>query len=168
MLHDWTNLFNITGAAGAQLIGLLFVVVTLGSGWSAKQSEQAIRAFVTPTLVSFSGVLFEALVVLAPWPSVRPAAVLLVLGGLGGVSYRINAVRLRGQAGIAELHGLSWIAYNGVPLLANVVLLCGGGGLYFERAFAPFAIAGASTLQLAAGIFGAWDVTLWILTNRKT
>jgi hypothetical protein len=55
MLHDWTNLFNITGAAGAQLIGLLFVVVTLGSGWSAKQSEQAIRAFVTPTLVSFSG-----------------------------------------------------------------------------------------------------------------
>jgi len=40
--------------------------------------------------------------------------------------------------------------------------------LYFERAFAPFAIAGASTLQLAAGIFGAWDVTLWILTNRKT
>jgi len=39
MFRDWTNLFNITGAAGGQLIGLLFVVVTLGNGWSAKQSE---------------------------------------------------------------------------------------------------------------------------------
>jgi hypothetical protein len=168
MLRDWTNLFDITGATGAQLIGLLFVVVTLGSGWSAKQSEQAIRAFVTPTLVNFSGVLFEALVVLAPWPSYRPAAVLLGLGGLAGLSYRINSVRLRGKTGIVDLRGLSWFAYNGVPLLANFSLVCGAVGLYFERAFAPFAIAGASTLQLAAGIFGAWDVTLWILSNRKT
>ena len=36
MLRDWTNLFVITGPTGAQLIGLLFVVVTLGNGWSAK------------------------------------------------------------------------------------------------------------------------------------
>ena len=75
---------------------------------------------------------------------------------------------MRGKTGIVELRGLNWIAYNGVPLLANVSLICGGVGLYGERAFAPFAIAGASTLQLAAGIFGAWDVTLWILSNRKT
>jgi hypothetical protein len=167
MLRDWTNFFEITGAAGAQLIGLMFVVVTLGSGWSAKQSEQAIRAFVTPTLVNFSGMLLEALVVLAPWPSNRPAAFLLGLGGLAGLTYRIRAIRLKGEADIVELRGLNWIAYNGVPLLANVCLICGGVGLYFERAFAPFAIAGASTLQLAAGIFGAWDVTLWILSNRK-
>jgi hypothetical protein len=168
MFHDWTNLFVITGPTGAQLIGLLFVVVTLGNGWSAKESEQAIRAFVTPTLVNFSGVLFEAVVVLAPWPTYWPAAILLGLGGLAGLSYRIHAVLLRGQTGIVVLRGLSWIAYNGVPLLANFSLICGAVGLYYERAFAPFAIAGASALQLAAGIFGAWDVTLWILSNRKT
>jgi hypothetical protein len=168
MLRDWTNLFVITGPTGAQLIGLLFVVVTLGNGWSAKQSEQAIRAFVTPTLVNFSGVLFEALVVLAPWPAYWPAAILLGLGGLAGLSYRIHAILLRGKTGIVELRGLNWIAYNGVPLLANASLICGAFGLYYERAFAPFAIAGASALQLAAGIFGAWDVTLWILSNRKT
>jgi hypothetical protein len=168
VLRDWTNLFEITGAAGAQLIGLLFVVVTLGDGWSAKQSEQAIRAFVTPTLVNFSGVLFEALVVLAPWPTERPAALLLGLGGLAGLFYRVRAVRLRGKTEIVDLRGLNWIAYNGIPLLANASLICGGVGLFFERTFAPFAIAGASALQLAAGIFGAWDVTLWILSNRKT
>jgi hypothetical protein len=30
MPDNWINWFEITGAAGAQLIGLLFVVVTLG------------------------------------------------------------------------------------------------------------------------------------------
>jgi hypothetical protein len=167
MLRDWTNFFEITGAAGAQLIGLLFVVVTLGDGWSARQTEPAIRAFVTPTLVNFSGVLFEALVVLTPWSSDRPAAVLMALGGLAGLAYRIRATLLRSKTDIVELRGLNWIAYNGVPLLANASLLAGGVGLYFDRAFAPFAIAGATALQLAAGIFGAWDVTLWILSNRK-
>ena len=46
-------------------------------------------------------------------------------------------------------------------------LIGGGVGLYAHQAFAPFAIAGACTLQLAAGIFGAWDVTLWVVSNRK-
>jgi hypothetical protein len=160
MLQGWTNPFEITGAAGAQLIGLLFVVVTLGGGFPAKQMHDAIRAFVTPTLVNFSGVLFEALVVLAPWPSDRPAGVVLVLGGLAGLAYRIRAIRLKSDAGFVELRGLNWIAYNGVPLVANASLIGGGVGLYFEQAFGPFAIAGASALQLAVGIFGAWDVTL--------
>jgi hypothetical protein len=167
MLHAWTNLFDITGATGAQLIGLLFVVVTLGTGFSARQTDTAIRAFITPTLVNFSGVLFQALVVLAPWPSDQPAAVLLVLGGVVGLVYRTMTIRWKGDADFVELKGLSWIAYNAAPLIANLSLVCGGVGLYFEQTFAPFAIAGASTLQLALGIFGAWDVTLWILTNRK-
>jgi hypothetical protein len=29
MLHDWNNFFNMTGTAGGQVIGLLFVAVTL-------------------------------------------------------------------------------------------------------------------------------------------
>ena len=100
MLRDWTNFFEITGAAGAQLIGLLFVVVTLGDGWSAKQTEPAIRAFVTPTLVNFSGVLFEALVVLAPWTSDRPAAVLMALGGLAGLAYQTRVIVGRHKVGL--------------------------------------------------------------------
>ena len=56
MLHDWTHLFEVTGAAGGELIGLLFVVVTLGTGLSPKQERDAIRAFITPTVVNFSAV----------------------------------------------------------------------------------------------------------------
>jgi hypothetical protein len=167
VLHDWTNLFNITGAAGGQLIGLLFVVVTLGTGLTASQSENAIRAFVTPILVNFSGVLFQAVVVLAPWPSERPAGVLLVLGGLAGGIYRLATIRLKGKADFVALSGFDWVAYNGVPVLANLSLIAGGVGLIVSDTRAPYAIAAASTLLLAAGIYGAWDLTLRTLKSRS-
>ena len=37
---------------------------------------------------------------------------------------------------------------------------------FAEKPFAPYAIAGASTLLLISGIYGAWDLTLWMVTNR--
>ena len=56
--------------------------------------------------------------------------------------------------------------YNGVPVLANVALVLGGVGLIVENPLAPYAIAAASAVLLAAGVYGAWDLTLWILRNR--
>ena len=32
MLKEWSSFFAMTGSAGATLVGLLFVVVTLGNG----------------------------------------------------------------------------------------------------------------------------------------
>ena len=167
MLHDWTNLFNITGAAGGELIGLLFVIVTLGAGLPALKSTEAIRAFVTPTLVNFSGVLLQAIVVLAPWPSLGPPGVILILGGLAGVAYRAVSIGWKRKADYVALSPFDWAAYNGIPLVANASVAVGGLGLIVGNAAAPFAIAGASTLMLAAGIYGAWDTTLWILRNRR-
>jgi len=86
MLHDWANLFEITGAAGAQLIGLVFVAVTLGVGLSAPQAADGIRAFMTPTLVNFGSVLFLAVLMLAPWPSVKPLGCVLIVGAAAGLS----------------------------------------------------------------------------------
>ena len=166
MLHDWNTLFEITGAAGAQLIGLLFVAVTLGVGLSTSQSSDAIAAFLTPTLIDFSGVLFQAILVLAPWPSDKPVGFFVVLAGIAGLAYRLNAIRLKGKIDFVALSGLDWIVYNGVPVLANTSLIAGGVGLIAEEFFAPYAIASASALLLAAGIYGAWDLTLWIIKNR--
>ena len=163
-MHDWTNFFLITGAAGAQLIGLLFVVVTLGTGLPTAQSLAGIRAFLTPTLFCFSSVFFQAIAVLVPqsWPT-RLGVVVL---GLAGVAYGVRAIHLRRRLDFVSLRGASWLPYNAVPLIANVVLTAGGVALITGQDFALGAIATATTLLLVAGIYGAWDLTLWMIENR--
>jgi hypothetical protein len=166
VLNNWINFFDITGAAGAQLIGLLFVVVTLGTRLSKSQSVDGIRAFVTPTLIHFGSVLLQAMVVVAPLPPHWPMGLMLILVGLGGLAYVINAIRLKSRLDFVALKGLDWIPYEGLPTLANASLIAGGVGLTVNQAFAPFAIASASGLLLIAGIYGAWDLTLWIIEDR--
>jgi hypothetical protein len=166
MFHDWANLFEITGAAGAQLIGLVFVAVTLGVGLSAPQAADGIRAFMTPTLFNFGSVLFQAVLMLAPWPSSLAPGVVLIVTALVGLPHRVSAMRLKRKLDFVDLSRLDWIAYNGAPLLANLALVVGGAGIILNYPLAPFAVAAASALLLGAGIYGAWDITLWMIRNR--
>jgi hypothetical protein len=144
----------------------MFVVVTLGNSLSKAQSVAGIRAFMTPTLMCFSGVMLQGLIVLAPWPSDWPIGFMLVLTGLTGTAYHINAIRSQGKLHFTSLTGIDWIAHNGLPMVADASVLCGGAGLIAEKPFAPYAVAGASTLLLISGVYGAWDLTLWMITNR--
>src|SRR5579872_2675981 len=91
MLHGWENFFVAAATAGATLIGLLFVAISLGTGLSTSHGLNATRAFLTPTLIRFSGVLFVSLAMLPPWPSVWPAGILLGLFGLAGLLHQIHA-----------------------------------------------------------------------------
>ena len=83
MLQGWDNFFMMAGAAAATLIGLLFVAVSVGTGFSPSGFVQGTRAFLTPTLVQFGAVLFPALAALAPWPSAWPIGLILGLGEIG-------------------------------------------------------------------------------------
>jgi hypothetical protein len=60
---------------------------------SKSQSVAGIRAFLTPTLTCFSGVLLQALVVLVPWPSDWPRGLMLVPGGLASLAYHPRGAR---------------------------------------------------------------------------
>jgi membrane-bound ClpP family serine protease len=55
------------------------------------------------------------------------------------------------------------IVHNVTPIVASVILLCGGAGLIAEEAFAPFAIAGSATLFLVSGIYRTWGETLALI-----
>ena len=165
MLHGWDNFFILAGSAAATMIGLLFVAITVGSAMSTSRGVYGTRAFLTPTLVHFAGVLFECLVVLAPWPSKWPLGIILGLGGLAGLAYQIRVILMQRKIDFASPDWLDWTLFAIAPALSSAILIAGAAGLIAEKSFAPYAIAGAITLLLFAGIYGAWDLTLWIARN---
>jgi hypothetical protein len=167
MLHNWDNFFILAGGAAATLMGLLFVAVTVaGTGFSESRIVHGTRGFLTPTLVQFGTVLLQALAVLVPWPSAWPIGIIFGLGGLTGLAYQINVVVKRRQFGLALHDWHDWLPYVGVPALGSACLVVGAVGLTAEKSFAPYAGAGSTTLLLFGGVYGAWDLTLWIIKNR--
>jgi len=166
MLHGWENFFILAGTAGATLIGLLFVAITLSAGLSAPRGLDVTRAFLTPTLIRFSGVLFECMAVLPPWPSVLPVGIILGLFGLTGLLYQIYVILKQREIDFISPDGLDWILFAVVPVVGNASLIAGAAGLIAEKPFAPYSIASAVALLLVAGLYGAWHLTLWIAKHR--
>jgi len=165
MLQGWENFFVVAGQAASTLIGLLFVAITLGAGSSTRRGLETTRAFLTPTLTRFGSVLFDSMVVLPPWPSTWPVGIILGLVGLTDLVYQIHIILEERKVGFASPGWLDWTLFWGAPVLGNASLIAGAVGLVAERPFAPYAIAGAIMLLLLAGIYGAWDVTVWIARN---
>jgi hypothetical protein len=166
MLHGWENFFTTAASAGATLIGLLFVSITVGSGLSTPQGLNATRAFLTPTLILFGAVMFQCLAALAPWPSAWPVGIILGLCGLAGLVNQVYVILKQFKTDIATLDWLDWALFSAVPALGYASLIAGAAGLIAEKSFAPYAIAGAVTLLLFAGIYSAWDLTLWLARNK--
>ena len=166
MFHGWENFFIVGASAGATLIGLLFVAITLGAGLSTPQGLNATRAFLTPTLILFGSVLLQCMVVLFPWRSAWPVGIILGLCGLAGAWYQIHVILIQRKIDYASLDWLDRTLFSTMPALGNASLIAGAAGLIAEKSFAPYAIAGAIALLLFAGIYGAWDITLWLARNR--
>ena len=157
----------MAGSAAATLMGLLFVAITVGgTGFSTSSIVRGSRGFLTPALVQFGTVLLQALVVLVPWPSSWPIGVIFGLGGLAGLAYQTTVVFQRHKVGLVLPDWHDWLPYVVVPALGSTSLVVGAVGLITEKIFAPYAIAGATTLLLVAGVYSAWDLTLWLIKNR--
>ena len=167
MLHEWTNFYITTGAASASLIGLLFVVVTLGARMRRSDVVDGVRAFLMPALVHFCVVLLISLAVLSPFASPWPLGVTFCLGGLGGLAYLTKNVLMRRKVDFVSLYWLDWIPYGAVPALGNASMIIGAAGLIAEKSFAPYAIAGATALSLFLGIYEVADLTFWIIRNEN-
>ena len=60
---------------------------------------------------------------------------------------------------------LGW-THQVITVAIGASLIVGAVGLIAEKSFAPYAIAGAMVPSLFAGIYGAWDLLLWMIKNR--
>jgi hypothetical protein len=165
-LAEWGNFYVITGSGAAALTGLQFVVIALRTEAIAEAGERAVRAFGTPNVLHFCGVLLISAILSIPGHTVKSLAVWIAGTGIAGlvVSMRVLALARRQSHYTPVLS--DWIWHVVMPLVAYASLVAAAGLLSHSAAIALDLVAAASLLLLFIGIHNAWDSALWIAARH--
>jgi hypothetical protein len=162
-LHDWRDFYMLAGAASATLVGLMFVAASIGASLFNEKHLAPMRAFLSPTVVHFSSILFACILLTMPDHDRLSLGSLLGLGALAGLVYcgRVLAVMLKRFGDT-----LDWIdrAFYALAPALGYLLLLAAAALELSRqpAIAHKLIAAAFVVLLVAGLRNAWDMMVWI------
>jgi hypothetical protein len=162
----WENFYVVTAGAAATLIGLMFVVISLGADIAKTDKAHGVAQFVTPTFVHFGGVLFNSLVLLMPWPSALVPSTILGLSALAALIYITFTSRGVTQLEFVHLDWDDYLFYFGLPSLANIGLVACAFGAAFGMPYALYGIAASIAIQLLLATRNSWNVALWISQHR--
>jgi len=156
--HYW----ELTGTAAITLLGLLFVVITLGAERRKHGDEGLLPVFLTPTLVHLGVVFLMALVGLSP----ERDSLILPFGlvGLAGLIYSLTITwkAIRAEAGIDA------VVYHGViPTLcyAGIVVAAWPGAVSLKQATLVLRVD--SALLLLVGMRNAWAAAVDIAGRER-
>jgi hypothetical protein len=162
MLMNWQNFYVVIATASASLTGLMFVTITLVAGIQQRATSDAVGAFSSPSVVHFCLALFVAAMLLAPWPTLWIAGLVLGLVGLGGVGYVLVVFRRMTRQSHYKPVLEDWLCHVVFPLVAYIALVCAGIILPGNPTDAMFDVAAVTLLLLFVGIHNAWDIVLYI------
>ena len=165
-LESWHDFFVLVGTAGATLLALLFVAVSLGAGFLSDSRAGATRAFFSPVVVHFSAVFFLSAVALVPGHRTVFFAAVIAACALTGFAVSLYAT--------IQLIRHNWTAYKQdhlsyglLPTISYVALLVAAVMIWAENEFAVDVLAGALLLLLLVNVRNAWDLTL-SMVRRQT
>jgi hypothetical protein len=165
-LGAWETFYVIVGSSAAALTGLQFVVIVLGSDLRVL-STSTTRAFATPTIVHFAGVLFVSAILTAPWHSLSYPALGLGVYGLAGVAYVVTiARRARRQTDYVPVWE-DWLWHALLPLIAYAAFVMAAIVLPRHARQSLFAVGGSAVLVLFVGIHNAWDAVTYMALTRS-
>ena len=167
-LREWHDFYLLVGTASATLVGLMFVSASIGTSFYNESHRQAMRAFVTPTVVHFSAMLFISIVVMVPSHTFLTLGAALAIGGVLGL----------GHSGIVVVTPLvrhsfavdfsDRMFYALVPVLGYVLVLTSGIMLLAQASWSFNVIAAALLVLLIAAIRNAWDMTVFVVIRTPS
>jgi quercetin dioxygenase-like cupin family protein len=162
----WESFYVIVGSAGAALIGIQFVVVTLIASLRRRPTAEAVRAFATPTVVHFAGALVVSAVMASPWPSLEPASIVLTAWGAGGLVYCVATIRRTLSQTEYEPVWQDWVWYALLPAAAYAALALAAFLLSSGSIVDLFVIGGSALTLLLIGIHNAWDTVTHVVLQH--
>jgi hypothetical protein len=165
-LKEWHDFYVLLGTAGATLLALLFVAVSLGAGYLTEERQSGTRMFMSPVVVHFTSVFFLSAVALIPWHQARFFAALIgataLIGAIISTYITIQVVRTDMTNYIED-----YLAYGLLPDLGYLALLATAVSIYLENDFGLTALAGALLLLAIVNIRNAWDLTLSMARRHR-
>jgi hypothetical protein len=163
-LHAWQNFYLLAGTAAATLTGLMFIAVTFGSSLVRKETAQQSRAFLDPTFMHFVQVLLLACVVTVPTlTSTFLGGLLVVVGAARALSlYRVFVVVRAAHRRAGDIELSDWLSLIVMPLLCHLLLVATGVAFVLREPVALTALAIATVSLLFIGIYGAWELMVWM------
>jgi modulator of FtsH protease len=163
-LEAWHDFHVITGGAAAALVGLLFVVISVGPGIGARRPE-SVRAFISPTVAFFATPLVLAGIMTMPNLSVNTRGIAVCGVGFAGVLF-LAIAGIYSQWRKAKLGVEDLLCYLVLPMLTYAGLFAGGIGIMAGYAKSLPLIGTAIIGLLALALRNAWDLV--IFTARMT
>jgi hypothetical protein len=165
VLEHWHDFYLLVGTAGATLLALLFVAVSLGTGFLTDKRAAATRAFYSPVVLHFSAVFFLAAVALVP--AHRPvffATLIAVCAAIGlAVSTFVCVQLLRHDwTNYKQDH----LAYGLLPAIAYLALLFAAAMIWAENEMALDVLAGSLLTLLVVNVRNAWDLMLSMVRHQ--
>jgi hypothetical protein len=159
VLEHWGDFYLLIGTAAAALLALLFVAVSLGTGYLTEQKATATRTFFSPIVIHFAVVLFLAAIALVP--SHHRLFFVVLIGGTGLVGLIVSAVTT------VQLLRNNWtrylvdrLGYGLLPAMAYIALLVAAAMMQGGHEFSLDTFAGALLLLMMVNIRNAWDLML--------
>jgi len=163
-MADWDGFYALIGGTAGALIGLIFVVITLGMEHAKEGDTVRTRLFVTPILVYFASLLINSLAMIPPLSDVTRALALGVIG-CAGLGYTINlALLLRRLAAPEEIEALWDIV---LPIASYSLLVFSAAAWALKAPFANLSGAAAVVVLLIVAPRKSWVVTLYIASRKR-
>jgi hypothetical protein len=164
-LKEWHDFYVMVGTAGATLLALLFVAVSLGSGFLTEQRQAGVRTFMSPVVIHFASVFFLCALALLPWHQVEIFAALI---GVTAVTGLIISSWITIQVVRTDMTNYleDYLAYGVLPGLGYLALLAAAVSIGLERELGLDALAGALLLLALVNIRNAWDLTLAMVRHH--
>jgi hypothetical protein len=166
VFHGWENYFYLVGSAGAGLIGLLFVVVTLAGGRDPTKAILAGGVYMSPTALHFAMVLTLSAMALAPGLQPHAAGGFIGVGAAAGLAAAARAcARILGPL-VTAPHWSDYLTYAALPTLFYLALAGVAWAAWTAQPWAPGGLAFLLLCLLLLAIRNAWDLVTWIAPRR--
>ncbi len=159
--QQWHELYGVAAGIAATLMGLMFVVISLGQrALRTDEGSRVTRALYTPIVVFFVTIIVVSLFMLMPDTGPVALSVLIGATAFAGLGYMLASGAYRFWRG-SNLGSDDFIWYVVIPYVSYAALAAAAVMIWMTAPSAAHVEAGAMLLLLLAGIRNAWDLVVY-------